>query len=699
MPLRRDLLPPAILIALAVLLPAIALVPELSIGRYDLNDNVAHFAIIERMVQTIETGGNPIDFWVPEWTFGYPVPRTYQLLPYGLVVGLYFALAKSLPLLTVFLWTKYLAIVTIPLSFFAAARWLGLSNTTAAIAAVFSPLLATNGLYGLEISSFLWAGGGLYTQAVAVHFLLAAIGVGYGALRTGRHLTLAGLLIGLLLLSHFVYGYFGALTLVLFYLINPARRFVRLAWIGGVSFLISVFEIIPVITDGATLNRSRWEPVWKWDSFGAQQVLEWLATGALLDFGRWPILTLFAFLGAAIAAWNARDRRDTPERTILIAAVFWILFFFGRPVWGPLMLLLGATSDLHIHRAIGPVQVFLVLLAASGAAAIWAAVAKRTHPALPALAAALLLAPMIQERNVAVENNRAWGLRNLTANQSAQPDIDHVFQIAKAVGGRAYAGLGANWGAQFKIGDVPVYARLGRAHIPALSYLYHAMPLTSDLMIRFDERNLAHYRLFNIRTVIAPSHIAHQLPRFLLPGTISGTFHTLQAPGGGYFDSIDIPAAVPLTRDNFYPINDRWLQSEWVRHHMHLWIELPSPAPPGMFRLTPESGIPSVDDHIAPPPGEITGEKETAGRWEATLNATRAGFVLFKMSWHQNWRAWVDGQPVPIAMVSPGFPAVAVPAGTHQVAFQYQPDNSRYWVLLGGWLLAVAALFLERRLT
>lgn len=698
MQFRRDLLPPAALLIVAVLIPALALAPELSIGRYDLNDNVAHFAIIERMAQTIEAGGNPLDFWVPEWTFGYPVPRTYQLLPYSLVVAVYFALAKAVPILTVFLWIKYLAIVGIPLSVFAAARWLGLPAVTAAIAAIFAPLLATNGLYGLELNSFLWAGGGLYTQAVAVHFLLATIGFGYQALRTGKHLTLAGLLVGLLMLSNVVYGYFGALTLVLFYLLNPARRFLRLAWIGGVSALLSAFEILPVLTDGATLNRSRWEPVWKWDSFGAQQVIEWLVTGALLDFGRWPVLTAFALLGAGLAAWNARDRKETTERTLLIAALFWILFFFGRPVWGQLLVLLGVTGDMHLHRAIGPVQVFLVLLAASGGAALWAAAAKRTHVAVPALLAAAVFAPMIQERNIALENNRTWGLRNLAANQAAQPALDTVFHTASNAGGRTYAGLGANWGAQFKIGDVPVYARLGRAHIPALSYLYHAMPLTADLMVRFDERSLAHYRLFNIQTVIAPLNVVPQLPRFLLPGAVTGSMQTLQAPGGGYFESIDVAAAVALNRDNFYPINDRWLQSEWVGRRTHLWIELPTPAPPAMPRLTPDSPLPPLPGGFTAP-GEVTAEKETAGKYEAKLTAIRAGYVLLKMSWHQNWRAWVDGQPAPIAMVSPGFPAVPVPAGTHQVAFQYQPDNGRYWVLLGGWLLAVAAVFLERHLS
>ncbi|PYR85464.1 MAG: hypothetical protein DMG19_14875 [Acidobacteria bacterium] len=36
--------------------------------------------LADRTVLAIETGENPMDWWVSEWTFGYPVPRTYPML-------------------------------------------------------------------------------------------------------------------------------------------------------------------------------------------------------------------------------------------------------------------------------------------------------------------------------------------------------------------------------------------------------------------------------------------------------------------------------------------------------------------------------------------------------------------------------------------------------------------------------------------
>src|SRR4051794_22771539 len=79
-----------------------ALWPDLAASRVDLNDNVSHFGMVHRIVEAVEHGGNPLDAWSPEWAFGYPMVRVYQTLPHLIVAGVYFALFKSVPLLTVF---------------------------------------------------------------------------------------------------------------------------------------------------------------------------------------------------------------------------------------------------------------------------------------------------------------------------------------------------------------------------------------------------------------------------------------------------------------------------------------------------------------------------------------------------------------------------------------------------------------------
>ena len=139
---RENLLAIALLLAVLVA-NAAALWPEISISRVDLNDNVLHFTLVERMVQAVERGENPLDCWSPEWSLGYPVLRTYQPLSHALVALIYFALGKSVGLMTVFVWVRFLSVVLLPLSFFAAARLMGLRPLTAAAAAMLAPLIST----------------------------------------------------------------------------------------------------------------------------------------------------------------------------------------------------------------------------------------------------------------------------------------------------------------------------------------------------------------------------------------------------------------------------------------------------------------------------------------------------------------------------------------------------------------------------
>ena len=49
----------------------------------------------------------------------------------------------------------------------------------------------------------------------------------------------------------------------------------------------------------------------------------------------------------------------------------------------------------------------------------------------------------------------------------------------------------------------------------------------------------------------------------------------------------------------------------------------------------------------------------------------RAGVVVLSASFDPGWTATVDGRPRATEMVAPALVAIAVPAGTHVVAFRY----------------------------
>src|SRR5207248_963030 len=165
---------------------------------------------------------------------------------------------------------------------------------------------------------------------------------------------------------------------------------------------------------------------------------------------------------------------------------------------------------------------------------------------------------------------------------AAAPTLDVTIARVKERGGRVYTGVPAGWGGAHKIGSVPFFAFLSVRQIPAVAFLYHAMALTAEIQPRMNEWNPAHYRLFGIRTVVAPAGIRTPLPPFWTHEQTIGRFDIFELPSWGYFDIVDVPAAVHVTKANFYEVNDLWLQGDWVEKRLHLWLDLGGPAPPGL---------------------------------------------------------------------------------------------------------------------
>jgi hypothetical protein len=195
--------------------------------------------------------------------------------------------------------------------------------------------------------------------------------------------------------------------------------------------------------------------------------------------------------------------------------------------------------------------------------------------------------------------------------------------------------------------------------------------------------------------VIAPSDGSVALPQFLAPLSPAGPLAIYAAPAGGHFDVVDVPFAVKTSKSNFYDVNDRWMSSEWVDTRQHLLLDFRDDAPVGMERLPPDSPLPQSP--ALPPPGAVAYEHRDGEEYQAGVDVQRAGYVLFKETWHQNWRALVDGQPVRTVMLSPGFVGIPVTAGHHQVRLRYQPEKWQPILAGGGMLIALLLIAGERR--
>ena len=700
-----------LLVLVWTLLHAFALRHELTITTVDLNDNVYHYTLAARMVQALESGENPLDCWVSEWSFGYPVSRTYQPLGHIVPALTHLALGKSLSLLTIFVWIRYLLLCLFPLTIYYSSRLLHLDRPAAVAAALVAPLLSTQGLYGLEYGSFLWRGSGLYTQAWAMHLLPLTLGWAFRAVQSGRGLVRAGVLLALTFLAHVIYGYMAALSVCLLALLPHAQiprlpRFARLGGIALVALSLSAFFLLPVLLDMPLINRSRWQPDWQWDSLGLGPVFTHLVTGGLLDFGRWPVLTVLALIGAVIGTYRLRQPLALPPSTahasrrfaygfLLSGTVLWILLFGGRPTWGVLLTMLGIGSEFHLHRFIGGAHLFLLFLIGIGLGSVWAwGLARRNwwQRSIVLLGTLLVLAPALIERAHYLLDNATWGRHNLRSVQAEAHDLQAVLTTLQQRPGRTYPGLAAAWGGQFKVGQVQLFSFLSTHHIPAIAFLYHSLALTSDIMVRFDEDNPAHYRLFNIRTVLADADTP--LPTFLTPLAQHGRFRLLTAPDSHYFELVSVPYAVQTNKRQLYDIIDPWFGSDWVAKRQHLLLDINTDTTLDLPILNAPP-FPAV--RAATGLGVVKQEAKSGERYQAHVQVAQDSFLLFKMTYHPNWRVSVNGHAHQTVMLSPGFVGIRLSPGTYQVAIVYQAEGWKMPLLWAGICVCLLAGLAERR--
>ena len=680
------------ILLLVTLVQAVVLAPEVVTSGYRGNDGVSHFALIQGMVQALEHGRTPLDFWSAETSTGLPLARWYQPLSHLLVAGSYFAFGKAIPLLTLFMWARYLSILLLPFSFYACARLLDFAPLEAAATALLVPLAGGPGPGQLGIELRSWLGFGAYPQAVGGSLMLLAIGLSYRAVRRGNRVVLAGAAIGATILAHLIYGWMAALVACLIALLpDEVPRTVRIRRtlaMGCVAALLCAFLLLGLFQDGYLINRSRLEPVEKYDSYGAAKVLSWLFTGQIVDHDRIPVISLLAFAGIALLLWRWRNKRAVTraEWLLLAGASFFLLVLFGRPTWGALLILIGATRDLQLHRVLGGLQMFLLLLAGVGLAALWRETARRWHYAATAALTLLLLFPLAWERRAFIDTHTQQGRETWTAVKNLGHNLDSAIDAAAARGGRVFAGMPNNWGQNFGLGRTPAYAFLMIRLVPAVSGAFNVSALPTDLIAKFDQNHPLDYRTFNVRAVIAPRLPP---PDFLPLIGDFGSYRVLAAPGEGYFGLVDVVAAATTDRDSFYALCEPWMHSPWAAANRYIWLDFNGDAPKDLPRVTP-GYFPELQEP-AVVPGSVTNQRQTGQVYEADFDAARNAYVVFRMTYHPSWKVLLDGHAVRTAMVTPGFLAVPATAGRHHIRCSYEPGLTGTWIALGG-LAAVLAL-------
>ncbi|HEY3218400.1 MAG TPA: hypothetical protein VGK15_04855 [Candidatus Limnocylindria bacterium] len=685
----------AAVLVLPMVFNAIALLPEIAIAIPSNNDDANHYMYVREIDAAVYGGANPIDFWVSEMEFGFPPFVYYQHLPHLAVVALHRTAFFWLDLLTVFNVVRWLLLVGLPVTVWFSLRRLGVPAAGAVVAGAAAALVSGDGRFGIEFDSFVWRGWGMYTQLWGVHLTFVSLALLHELLERGRGLRRTILVLSALALSHLIWAYMAAISVLVLFLVGIRRatwrvRLVRLVAAALGVTVVTSYMWLPFLTQRAYLNVSQpYLPQWRFDSFGFGQIGTWLATGDLLDHARLPVLT--ALMAAGIIA--AVRRRDRLAALAVALLAVWLVLWSGRTSLGPLADLLPFSHGLHVHRFVGGVDVAAVLLIGLGASAVWrlsgAEASSRRALATGALFLALL-APALAERADYYGWNTTWLTQTRDALLRDTDSATVVAALKELPPGRVYAGLSNDWqrGLDFvPFNSVRFPDLLNFDGIARLAKPYASLSLDADLAFSFDERERALWDLYNVRYAIART--GQVVPQFLVPVRAIGKYVIYAAPTTGWstFALSYQTQGVSTDRALFF---DLLASTDVNRLADHTFTRYDYPAPEAALSAPQPRCY--VDRHVAY-------ERMQAGRYDGLLGCdSGTSLVILKVTYHPNWHVTVDDRPVDSFMVSPGFVGFEVPSGNHFVTAQYVSTPLKTPLLAIGLLTVVGLVVLRRRI-
>lgn len=698
-------------VAVAVAFDLVFLLPEVLIRVPRLNDEVLHLIAANQAAGALAAGHDPTDPWLATIGMGYALFRHYQHLPYVVLAVVHLVMPSAVTMADLLDWTRYLLLAAFPISVYWSMRRLRFPFLAAGFAALVSSLLATNGLYGFDFSSYVWGGFGLYTELWGMVLLPPAIAQTYVTLREGRGYVWSALLLSATLLCHLVLGYLAlgsicALAIVAVTALPHGSVGQRLLIVGRrlaacltLMALATSYFLVPFLLEHAYMNRSVWELTTKYDSFGARWVLGNFVRGDLLDYGRFPSLTILFGVGIIVAVWRWRDAR---YRIPLVITGLWLALYFGRPTWGHLLDLLPLSRDLQFHRLIEGVDVGAILLIGVGLAAPWQwALSRRAAPSIVivAVATVLLLAPVYHDRVDYLTRNALWMAQTQQAVDSQQADLTALQQMLRSLPpGRVYAGLPTNWGQEFVVGSVPMYALLQSSGFDMLGYLYHALSLNSDVEVLFNDQRASDYDVFDVRYVVAPA--GHPMPRFarLIGGF--GQVRLYEVETSGYFELVQSTRSFSGSSSQVYPAAARWLSSSLPQSvdYPRVSVAGTSSTTSGAVALASAPAIIAAAKPAVPTsPGRIVSETVGTGTYAAQVSLDVPATLLLKVTYDPGWHASIDGVTTSTSMLMPSYIGVPVPAGDHMVRLTYDPGPLRGILAVLDLLALVGAGLAERR--
>jgi hypothetical protein len=692
---------PWLLVAIALAWGLWELRPELRAVPY-LDDSSIHEQMVRFAAYRIKNGHLPLTSWFPYLGLGSPQYLHYQSLP-SMISGLIGAVINPD---TVFRWSMYLLLALWPLAIYWCGRLFGLSRWTAASAAAVSPFLASAAGIGYETKAYVWVGYGVWTQLWASWTLPLAWGFTYRALSSLRFVFPAVVFIMLTVALHYETGYLALVPLVVWPFLVPSdvwRRLGRAAVVGGCALLASAWVIVPLLAQSHFAARNQvLEGTGLENGYGARQILSWLFSGQLYDYGRWAVVTVLVAVGIGVCI--GRWRTHVAGRALITIWVATLLMTFGRTTWGALYDIVPGSSDVFIRRFQMGVQlsgillagigiVFLGRLAVDGITRLLPEERRRwaSEPAWRGVFAGLCIVGLVIVLAPAWTSLDTYDAHNATniglqadVDVQQEPQLNTLLDYVKAhPRGRVYAGAPTNWGNEFLVGAVPVFKYLENQDIDEVGYTLRTASLMTDPEYFFDDANPGDYPLFGIGYIITPESMAPPVDAKRVG--CSGDYCLWALPDPGYIHVYDTTGVLDATRADVGTQSEQLLDSPLTDEQRDLTVAFNGgrAAQPTASQAEVLTGSPG---HVVVQTADLAN-----GEARAVVKANRRATVVLSASYDPGWRATVNGHPAPTVMVAPALVGVVVGPGVHTVTFSYGGFGS-YAALFALALLVLVAL-------
>jgi len=477
-------------------------------------------------------------------------------------------------------------------------------------------------------------------------------------------------------------------------------RLFRAAVVAGGAMLISLWVLVPLIGGTTWTNSSESFRGKYWDdSYGTHQVLNWLVRGQLFDHGRFPVISSLFAGGLVVCVWKAR--RDPRARGLLGVFVLSLILFCGRHSLGPVLSWLPGSADVQFQRFEMGVDLAAILIAGVGVATavdelrrLWKRWIPDPYAALAGAVAVVLvvvvLAPAWSERYDYARTSAGYIEKQQIDDSRDGPAVGRLLAIVKRLGGgRVYAGLRSNWGQNYTVGFVPMYAWLADHDADQVGFAFRTLnSLSTDIEATFDERNLAQYQMLGIRYLLLPADRHPSVAATLIAS--AGGSGLYRVATTGYFQVVDRSTAIAADRFDVEQASRSWRNSSLALRNLYPGVAFAggaAPAPTFAARVPP-----------AGKPGVVLSSAEdlSGGVFTASVQLRRAAVVLLKSSYDPSWTATVDGASVKPVMMAPSLVGVAVGPGSHVVRFRYAPYGAYPVLLAIGILVALALAILPR---